>query len=518
MNPMNMKLYHDEDASLEMLDGLTIAVVGYGNQGRAQALNLRDSGLTVIVGNREDTCAEQALRDGFDVHAIGDAVIQADVVLLLIPDEIAPAVYATDIAQHMDGVSTLCFASGYNCAYGLFDLPNATDVVLVAPRMIGAGVRDLYVSGAGFPSFIGVHRDHSGRAREMALALAKGIGSTRAGVVQVTFAQEAELDLFTEQCFGPAFGHVLTSAVNLLLDEGYPPEAVLLELYMSGEFSYTLAKIAELGMVEQARLHSQTSQYGSMSRGVRFMLPEIRQRMEAGLREIRSGAFAAEWAAEQEAGYPTLSALREAAQSLPLYQLEMELRQQLRAEPITRSARSSASTSSPPLRNAASPKLGTLRARKPRPATPSWWRRLVSGRGEAADAIGTTPLGPTQMSEVLLRFLAALESDATLRQFSRGRDFSAIYELTDSGQSFFMAFRDGVVRAGLVDPEAEAEVRLQTTSDTLDGMLSGRTNAVRAAMSGKLVLGGDTRLAMSIQQVQNDLSRLYRQARDRVVG
>jgi ketol-acid reductoisomerase len=211
--------------------------------------------------------------------------------------------------------------------FGSIVPPSSIDVVLVAPRMIGAGVRDLYVAGRGFPSFVGVAQDHSGQAWEIALALAKGIGSTRAGAVQVTFAQEAELDLFTEQCFGPAFGYALTTAVDLLLEKGYPPEAVLLELYMSGELAYTLGKMAELGIIEQAALHSRTSQYGSMSRGMRYILPELRARMETGLEEIRSGAFAREWTAEQEAGIPTLQALREAARGLPLHQLEQELRQ-----------------------------------------------------------------------------------------------------------------------------------------------------------------------------------------------
>jgi ketol-acid reductoisomerase len=324
-----MRVYHDQDADSHILEGRRIAVIGYGNQGRAQALNLRDSGLDVIVGNREDDYAARAREDGFRVLSIEQATAEADVVMLLIPDEITPAVFEEEVAPHLSEGSVLVFASGYNIAFDFIAPPPFVDVVLVAPRMIGAGVRELYLSGRGFPSFIGVAQDRSGQAREIALALAKSISSTRFGVVEVTFAQEAELDLFTEQCFAPAFGRVLTTAVDILLEEEYPPEAVLLELYMSGELSYTLGKMAELGAIEQSALHSPTSQYGSMSRGMRFALPELRDRMREGLEEIRSGRFAREWAAEQTAGYPMLEMLREAARSLPLHRLEQELRQAL---------------------------------------------------------------------------------------------------------------------------------------------------------------------------------------------
>jgi ketol-acid reductoisomerase len=323
------RVYQDRDADLGVLAGRQIAVIGYGNQGRSQALNLRDSGLSVSVGNRKDGYAELAREDGFSVLPIAHAAAKADVIVLLVPDEVAPAAFETEIAPQLAEGKALVFSSGYNVAFGLITLPTHIDVVLVAPRMIGAGVRDRYLAGQGFPSFVGVAQDHSGLALEIALAMAKGISSTLAGVVEMTFAQEAELDLFTEQCFGPAFGQVLMSAVDVLLEEGYPPEAVLLELYMSGEFAYTLEKIAELGMIEQTALHSRTSQYGSMSRGMRFILPELRVRMREGLEEIRSGKFAREWTAEQEAGSPMLKMLQEAARSLPLHQVEQDVRRAL---------------------------------------------------------------------------------------------------------------------------------------------------------------------------------------------
>jgi putative sterol carrier protein len=384
--------------------------------------------------------------------------------------------------------------------------------------MIGAGVRDLYLAGRGFPSFVGVAQDHSGQARALALALARGIGSTRMGAVEVTFAQEAELDLFTEQCFGPAFGHVLTSAVNLLLDEGYPPEAVLLELYMSGELSYTLAKIAELGLVEQSALHSRTSQYGSMSRGMRFILPEVRSKMEEGLAEIRSGGFAREWAAEQAAGSPTLEMLKEAARSLPLNQLEQELRQVLGESPGLAAAQLPGTASAP-----AAPSAPAANQRPTPPPAPAAARgegflraalaRLPRRGGEPQAPAATGTLSEGEMEEVLRSFLASASGDAALLAFSRGRSMTSHYLLRDTGTEFYMRFDDGAVEAGLGPPASPAEVRLETTADVLDGMFTGRINAMRAAMTGRLSFGGDARLAMGLQQIQDDLCRLYTAAR-----
>jgi putative sterol carrier protein len=369
-------------------------------------------------------------------------------------------------------------------------------------------VRDLYVARQGFPSFIGVAQDPSGRAKEMALAVAKGIGSTRAGVVEVTFAQEAELDLFTEQCFGPAFGSVLTTAVDLLLEEGYPPEAVLLELYMSGEFAYTLAKIAELGMVEQSQLHSRTSQYGSMSRGIRFRIPELRTRMMEGLEEIRSGAFAEEWAAEQEEGGPTLEMLRESARSMPLYELEQALRAALHCSPqpyrAVRRERPRSTRDRSRRRGLLADATAVLR----RVAG-----RLGGQRTEQEEPLPTPSAG--EMETILARFVGLAAGDEALEKFASGRDVTTHYLLTDLDLDFHLRFQEGDVTGGVGPPPTPAEVRLTTTAEILDGMFTGRVNATRAAMSGKISFEGDTRLAMSVQRVQKDLSRLYLQARAR---
>jgi ketol-acid reductoisomerase len=318
------RIYHDDDADSSHLDGLTVAVVGFGNQGRAQALNLRDSGVKLVIGNRRDGALEQAERDGFEVLPIAEACARAGLVMLLIPDEAMPEVYVGQVAPHLEAGSTVVFASGYNVAFGLIQPASDLDVVLVAPRMIGVGVRDAYLDGRGFPSFVGVHQDATGRARERMLALCKALGSTRAGCIEMSMHDEASLDLFTEQGFGPAFGRVMMSAVELLVEAGYPPEAVLLELYLSGELAYSLEKIREVGMTRQMDYHSRTSQYGSITRGARYLGLDapLKETMGAVLEEIRSGRFAEEWSGQQEQANQIFERVRDARDQLPFTRWE----------------------------------------------------------------------------------------------------------------------------------------------------------------------------------------------------
>jgi ketol-acid reductoisomerase len=317
-------IYHDEDATLEPLAKCTLAIIGYGNQGRSQALNLRDSGQRVIVGNIDDAYRKTAQGDGFAPVPIREAAARADVILMLVPDEVMPEVYRRDVAPGLAPGKVLVFAHGYNVGFGLIEPPDGVDVVMVAPRMIGAGVRDAYLSGAGFPSFVGVHRDASGQARARMLALAKALGSLRAGCIEMSFNDEATLDLFTEQAFGPAFGAVMGSAVQTLVDAGYPPEAVLLELYLSGELAYSMEKGRQMGMRRQHLLHSHTSQYGTITRAPRFfeLAPPLRERMGKVLEEIRSGAFAREWSSDREAKLALLEKAHEAAEATPMARWE----------------------------------------------------------------------------------------------------------------------------------------------------------------------------------------------------
>ncbi|MBD3195823.1 MAG: ketol-acid reductoisomerase [Candidatus Lokiarchaeota archaeon] len=290
-----VNIYHENDGDLNVLKGKTIAIVGYGNQGRAQALNLRDSGLNVIVGNRDDDYKSIAQEDEFETFSIQEAVKEADVVFILIPDEIMQDVFESSIKPNLTENDAIVFASGYNVGFDLLNLPENIDILLLAPRMIGVGVREKYLDGEGFFSFIAVHQDHSNNALQIILALSKGVGTLKKGAIEVTFKMEAELDLFNEQGFGPAFGRVLLSAIHTLIDAGYPPEAVLVEMYMSGEMSYTYQAMAKVGLVKQVNFHSQTSQYGSMSRGIRFRKLPLKPKMEEILEEIQSGEFTKEW-------------------------------------------------------------------------------------------------------------------------------------------------------------------------------------------------------------------------------
>ncbi|MBI4596161.1 MAG: ketol-acid reductoisomerase [Candidatus Tectomicrobia bacterium] len=322
-------IYHDSDADLSFLQGKTIAVIGYGNQGQAQALNLRDSGLNVVIGTLKDDSWERAKEEKFEVYPMAEAAQLGQVIMMLIPDEVMPEVYHREIEPHLSHHKVLDFASGYNIGFALIKPLSFVDVVMVAPRMIGRGVRQLYKEGKGFASFIGIEQNASGSAKNIVLALAKGIGSTRAGVMQLTMRQEAELDLFSEQAFGPAFGAALGAAISVELEAGYPPEAVLLELYMSGEMAMVMQAGVEVGMIKQMDFHSQTSQYGSMTRRPRFATGELKEKMRAVLEEIRSGKFSQEWTAEQKAGLPTFKQLKAKAKKSSLIALEERVRREL---------------------------------------------------------------------------------------------------------------------------------------------------------------------------------------------
>jgi ketol-acid reductoisomerase len=327
-----VKFYHDEDADVALLEDRTIAVLGYGHQGRAQALNMRDSGIgNVVVGNIQDEYWDQALEDGFRVLAPAEAAQRADIVLVLLPDEVAPLVYEEEVADTLREGKALVFASGYNLTYRHIQPPDFVDVIMIAPRMLGQGMRELFLKGAGFLSFVSVEQDASGQAWPLAVALAKAIGSTKAGVMELTAAQETHLDLFMEQAFGPLLGAAITTTYQIGVEAGFPPEAVVLELYMSGEMAYVFKAMAELGLMKQARLHSLTSQFGGMIRSVALNREEIERNMREALDDILSGAFAREWEEERKAGYPSFTFMREMSdEEYPLTVVEERLREQLR--------------------------------------------------------------------------------------------------------------------------------------------------------------------------------------------
>ena len=325
-------IYRESDvtpAVKEFLGGLKVAVVGFGNQGRSQALNLRDSGAQVVVGNIKDHYAEKAFSDGFSVLPISEAAAWADVVMMLVPDEVAVALFTKEVAPSLRKGAAVVFASGYNVGFGALAVPSHLDCLLLAPRMIGKGVRELYQSGVGFFSFVAVHQDASGKAKDVLLPLAHGIGTLKKGAVEVTFRMEAELDLFNEQAFGPAFGQVLLTSIKTLLDAGYPKEAVLLEIYLSGEFGYVCKHMAEVGLIKQLEDHSPASQYGAISRGIRFLGMKVAEPMKKVLENIRSGDFAKEWAKENRFGRLRYRFLRFFAVRIPVGKVERDVRTSL---------------------------------------------------------------------------------------------------------------------------------------------------------------------------------------------
>jgi ketol-acid reductoisomerase len=331
-----MQVLRDDDADVGPLLDKTVAIVGYGNQGRAQALNLRDSGVRVVIGSIRDAGAERAQADGFAVVPIGDACAAADAIALLIPDEVQRDVYAAEISPRLRPGHLLDFAHGYNIHFGFIRPPDFVDVILVAPRMIGVNVRRSFERGAGVPAYVAVAQDASGRAREVALAWAKGIGAMRAGVLETTFAAETELDLFAEQGVWPIIVRDLLLSFEVLVEAGFPPEMVALELYGSGEAAEIFRQMAEVGVVKQMRLHSQTSQYGTLSRGATMLPDETRERLRAALDGIRSGRFAREWSDEQARGYPAFGELRRTAEAHDINRAEVLGREMLARARVAR--------------------------------------------------------------------------------------------------------------------------------------------------------------------------------------
>lgn len=318
-----MKIYTDADASLEALQGKVVAILGYGNQGRAQALNLRDSGVKVIVGNREDNYAEQARADGFEPMPILEAAKAADFLFILTTDESQPLIWDDQIAPGLSAGNTLVWASGYNVGYDLIKLPADVDVVMVAPRMTGNYVRILFERGKGAMAQVAVHQDASGEAWQRTMAVAKGIGATRGGVFESSFREEAELDLFAEQVVWAGLVAWVEECFNLGVEHGFSPELMVLELYVSGEAAEILGMMAKNGFYKQMANHSTTSQYGTLTRSRNLLNDEIKAKMRRSLVEdIKGGAFAREWSNEQAGGSKKLAALKAEAMKNPMSQAE----------------------------------------------------------------------------------------------------------------------------------------------------------------------------------------------------
>ncbi len=304
------KLYYEKDASLEPLEGRRVAVLGYGIQGRAQALNLHDSGVEVVVGARaKGDSWNTASKDGLEVAAVPEAVAAADVTMMLIPDEVQPEVYEKDVAPNLRKGATLEFAHGFNIRYGTIRPRDDLDVIMIAPKAPGAAVRANFLRGSGVPALLAIQQDASGHAREIALAIGKAIGSTKVGVIETTFTEETETDLFGEQadlCGGMA--ELIKTSFGVLVDAGYQPELAYFEVLHELKM---IVDLVQAGGIENMWANvSNTAEFGGRTRGPKVIDDRVRRNMESLLKDIKSGAFARDWRSEYEKGMPTLAKAR----------------------------------------------------------------------------------------------------------------------------------------------------------------------------------------------------------------
>lgn len=306
-----MERYFEEDANLSIFKGKTVAVIGYGNQGRGQSLNLRDSGVTVIIGLRPGKSWQKASEDGFQVFSISEAVKRADLVQILLPDEQQAAVYRNEIHPHLrDGMCIGC-SHGFNIHFGQIIPPSTVDVIMIAPKGPGSMVRRTYEEGKGVPALIAIHQDVTGKAKELALGYAKAIGATRAVVLETTFREETETDLFGEQtvlCGGVT--SLIKAGFETLVDAGYAPEMAYLEV--CHEMKLIVDLIYEGGFTRMRNAISNTAQYGDLTRGPRVIGPEVYETMQEILDEIQSGEFAREWILENMVNRPVFNARNKA--------------------------------------------------------------------------------------------------------------------------------------------------------------------------------------------------------------
>ena len=297
-----MKVYYDKDADLSYLKGKTVAVLGFGSQGHAHALNLRDSGVNVIVAQRPGgENYDLAKKYGFEPMSVADAAKQADIIMVLLPDEVQADVYKKDIAPFMTAGKTIAFAHGFNIHFQQIVPPKDCDVIMIAPKGPGHLVRRTFTEGSGVPDLIAVYQNASGKAKEVALAYAKGIGGARAGVIETTFREETETDLFGEQavlCGGLA--HLIKAGFETLVEAGYQPEIAYFETFH--EMKLIVDLMYEGGMAKMRKSISDTAEFGDYTRGPRVAGEETKKAMKKVLAEIQDGTFAKEWLLENRAG------------------------------------------------------------------------------------------------------------------------------------------------------------------------------------------------------------------------
>jgi ketol-acid reductoisomerase len=319
-------LYYESDADPSLIAGRKVAILGYGSQGHAHALNLLESGVDVRVALREGSASvRKAEEAGLRVTTLAAAAAEADVIMVLLPDTEQKAAYDEHIAPHLHEGDCLMFAHGFNIRFGQIVPPAGVDVAMVAPKGPGHLVRRTYTEGGGVPSLIAVHQDASGKARQLALSYAHAIGATRAGVLDTTFDEETETDLFGEQvvlCGG--LTALVTAGFETLVTAGYQPESAYFECLH--ELKLIVDLMYEQGIAGMRYSISDTAEYGDVTRGPRLINEAVRTEMQTILDDIRSGAFAEEWIAENAAGRPNFEALRQAGQAHQIEQVGQELR------------------------------------------------------------------------------------------------------------------------------------------------------------------------------------------------
>jgi len=324
------RMFYDEDANLGLLEGKTIAIIGYGSQGHAQAQNLKDSGLNVVIGLRPGSAARaKAEAAGFKVMDTAEAAAAAEVIQILIPDEKQAAVYKADIAPNLQEGNALVFSHGFNIHFGQIVPPAHVDIFMVAPKSPGHLVRRMYEEGAGVPGLLAVYQDYTGKAKDLGLAYAKGIGCTKAGVIETTFAEETETDLFGEQvvlCGGAT--ELVRAGFDTLVEAGYQPEVAYFECLH--ELKLIVDLMYEGGIARMRHSISDTAEYGDLMIGRRIITEDTREEMRAVLSEIQTGEFAKNWILENQANRPVFNAIARIDAEHPIEVVGKELRSMMK--------------------------------------------------------------------------------------------------------------------------------------------------------------------------------------------
>jgi ketol-acid reductoisomerase len=323
------KIYYDQDADLSLLKDKAIAIIGYGIQGRGQALCLRDSGCRVVISELEGTPNfEQAKKDGFTPVSVIDAAKNADIIQILTQDHVQAKVYKESIKPNLKKGKAICFSHGFNIRFKQIKPPKNIDVFMVAPKGPGALVRRMYEEGKGVPCLLAVFQDATGGAKELGLAYAKAIGATRAGVIETTFDEETETDLFGEQavlCGGVT--ELIKAGFDTLVEAGYQPEIAYFEVLH--ELKLITDLIQEVGISGMRRRVSNTACYGDLSRGPKIITDKTRKTMKKLLKDIKSGKFAREWIKENEAGRPNFNRLLQEGDNHPIEEIGRKLREMM---------------------------------------------------------------------------------------------------------------------------------------------------------------------------------------------